>query len=197
MRLFTAIYNLFGDDGGAIDCTDNIQLEALPGVVATCTGCDRHSNDDVGGAATTIDGDHSPGTWTSAPHSSQPTCATQAYVTIDLGAVQSLTGVTIWHYYGNSRAYCSQKLAISDSGAFAGEEVVVYDTGTCSGWCSFPIVCDGGTSGDCTPDNYGPTETADGNIFTWAPQAGQYVRHWSSRGQNAGVHFMEIDIYGC
>ena len=38
MRLFTAIYNLFGDDGGAIDCTDNIQLEALDGVVATCTG---------------------------------------------------------------------------------------------------------------------------------------------------------------
>ena len=167
------------------------------GVVATCTGCDRHSNDDVGGAATTIDGDHSPGTWTSSPHSSHPTCATQAYVTIDLGAPQSLTGVTIWHYYGNSRAYCSQKLAISDSGAFAGEEVVVYDTGTCSGWCSFPIVCDGGTSGDCTPDNYGPTETADGNIFTWAPQSGQYVRHWSSRGQNAGVHFMEIDVYGC
>ena len=167
MRLFTAIYNLFGDDGGAIDCTDNIQLEALDGVVATCTGCDRHSNDDVGGAATTIDGDHSPATWTSSPHSSHPNCATQAYVTIDLGAPQSLTGVTIWHYYGNSRAYCSQKLAISDSGAFAGEEVVVYDTGTCSGWCSFPIVCDGGTSGDCTPDNYGPTETADGNIFTW------------------------------
>ena len=190
----SAIYNLFTK---GISCDTELNLSDDAGVVATCTGCDRHSNDDVGGAAVTIDGDHSPGTWTSAPHSTQPTCATQAYVTIDLGEPRSLTGVTIWHYYGNSRAYCSQKLAISDSGAFAGEEVVVYDTGTCSGWCSFPIVCDGGTSGDCTPDNYGPTETADGNIFTWAPQSGQYVRHWSSRGQNAGVHFMEIDVYGC
>ena len=92
---------------------------------------------------------------------------------------------------GTSSLHCSAV------GEFSGEETVVYDTGTCSGWCSFPIVCEGGTSGDCTPDNYGPTETADGNIFTWAPQSGQYVRHWSSRGQNAGVHFMEIDVYGC
>ena len=25
----------------------------------------------------------------------------------------------------------------------------------------------------------------------------RYVRHWSGRGQNSGVHFMEIDVYGC
>ena len=115
-------------------------------------------------------------------------------MTIDLGALHSMNGVTIWHYYGNQRAYCSQKIAVSMTGEFSGEETVVYDTGTCSGWCTFPITCDGGSSGDCTPDNYGPTESADGNQFVWdGSTVGQYVRHWSSRGQNAGVHFMEIN----
>ena len=49
------------------------------------------------------------------------TCATQAFMTIDLGAAHSLTGVTVWHYYGNERAYCSQKVAISMTGAFQGD----------------------------------------------------------------------------
>merc|ERR1711964_568466 len=93
-----------------------------------------------------IDMDHSPGAWTSSPHAGADTCATQAYVNIDLGAPHSLSGVTIWHYYGNQRAYCSQKIALSMSGEFEGEETVVYDTGTCSGWCTFPITCEGGDS---------------------------------------------------
>jgi hypothetical protein len=108
-----------------------------------------------------------------------------------------MNGVTIWHYYGNDRAYCSQKVAISDTGEFSGEETVVMDTGTCSGWCTYPITCTNAEAGDCTPDNYGPTETADGNQFTWEPVVGRYVRHYASRGQNAGVHFMEISVYGC
>ena len=35
-----------------------------------------------------------------------------------------------------------------------GEEIVVYDTGTCSGWCSFPVTCTNAEAGDCTPNNY-------------------------------------------
>ena len=73
----------------------------------------------------------------------------------------------------------------------------MYDTGTCSGWCTFPIECTNAEAGDCTPDNYGPTESPDGNIFEWAPTPGRYLRHWSGRGQNVGIHFMEIDVYGC
>ena len=33
----------------------------------------------------------------------------------------------------NERAYCAQKVAISTTGHFAGEEVVVYDTGLAYG----------------------------------------------------------------
>ena len=63
--------------------------------------------------------------------------------------------------------------------------------------CTFPITCDNPEAGDCTPANYGPTESEEGNSFSWAPTVGRYVRHWSSRGQNTGMHFMEIDVYGC
>ena len=45
-----------------------VNLDQLPGVVATCTGCGRHSDDSVGGGAAAIDMDHSPGGWTTAPH---------------------------------------------------------------------------------------------------------------------------------
>ena len=50
-------------------------------------------------------------------------------MTIDLADYYYVTGVTIWHYYGNDRAYCSQRLAMSITGEFAGEEYVGYDTG--------------------------------------------------------------------
>ena len=178
-----------------------MNLDQLNGVTAI-GGPGVDDNTDRGNAIgfmSVIDMDHSPDAWTSSPHSGGPTCSREdgGYVTIDLGAPHSLTGVTIWHYYGNDRAYCSQKVAISVTGAFAGEETVVYDTGTCSGWCTFPITCDNPEAGDCTPANYGPTESEEGNSFSWAPTIGRYVRHWSSRGQNAGTHFMEIDVYGC
>ena len=152
---------------------------------------------DRGNPNSVIDMDHAPGKWTSSPTSDFDTCDSQAWMTINLGSPHSMSGATIWHYYGNNRAYCSQKVAISATGEFAGEETVVMDTGTCSGWCSFPITCTNGEAGDCTPDNYGPTEAAEGNAFTWEPVVGQFLRHWSGRGQNSGVHFMEIDVYGC
>ena len=28
-----------------------------------------------------------------------------------------VTGITIWHYYGNDRAYCNQRVATSATGA--------------------------------------------------------------------------------
>ncbi len=174
-------------------CDSPINLDQLAGVTATASP----NMNDRGNPNAVIDMDHTPGAWTSSPTADYTTCAEQAYMTIDLGSAHTTTGATIWHYYGNNRAYCSQKLAMSVTGEFAGEEVVVFDTGTCSGWCTFPITCTNAEAGDCTPDNYGPTEAADGNIFEWAPTSGRYLRHWSGRGQNSGVHFMEIDVYGC
>jgi hypothetical protein len=178
-------------------CEDPINLDQVDGVTATMGATNGGAFNDRGNPGSVIDMDHTPSAWTTSPTADYGTCADQAYMTIDLGSAHTTTGAAIWHYYGNDRAYCSQKVAMSVTGEFAGEEIVVMDTGTCSGWCTFPITCTNGEAGDCTPDNYGPTESIDGNTFSWAPTSGRYLRHWSGRGQNTGVHFMEIDVYGC
>jgi hypothetical protein len=78
-------------------------------------------------------------------------------------------------------------LGISNTGEFAGEEIVVYDTGTCSGKCQCGDAGDWTTcscTGDCTMANFGPLETEDGNAFSLAgPRTGRtygrYLRHWT------------------
>eukprot|EP01044_Picomonas_judraskeda_P013968 COSAG03_NODE_2173_length_3048_cov_3.062733_4_plen_101_part_01 len=71
--------------------------------------------------------------------------------------------------------YCSQKVALSTTGLFQGEEVVVYDTGS----------------------EYGAVETAAGNSIAFEQTSARYLRHWSGRSdRNSGIHFMEIDVYG-
>lgn len=66
-------------------------------------------------------------------------------------------------------------MALSLTGEFNGEEVVVYDTGM----------------------DYGGIEAENGNVIVFDQTPARYVRHWSSRStKNAGVHFLEIGIYG-
>ena len=145
-----------------------------------------------------IDTLHTPAFFESSPYAGLNTCATSAYITIDLGTPYLTTGATVWHYYGDERAYCNQKVAISASGEFAGEETVVYDTGSCSGYCTgFPISCENAEAGDCSVENYGPTEVPDGNVLGWDAEEARYIRHWSSRNNwNVGVHLLEMDVYG-
>ena len=51
-----------------------------------------------------------------APAALAADCSESLFVTIDIGAVHNVNGVTLWHYYGDTRAYCGQKLALSASG---------------------------------------------------------------------------------
>ena len=102
-------------------------------------------------------------------------CTNSVYVTVDLLQDYPITGVTVWHYYADGRQYCNQKIALSTTGAFAGEEDVVYETGP----------------------EYGPPETAEGISQTFPPTEARYVRHWSGRSTaNGGVNFLEMDVYG-
>ena len=39
-----------------------------------------------------------------------------AFVTVDLGGVYRVSAATLWHYYGDDRSYCQQKLALSLTG---------------------------------------------------------------------------------
>ena len=118
-------------------------LDQLPGVtVALGTSVDTVSDAPLcdtpgcgfrgGDASTIIDMSHAPDEWTTSPNNNaaHPDCSTRLYVTIDLQANYLVDGVTIWHYHGDVRSYCSQKVALSSTGEFNGEEVVVFDTGT-------------------------------------------------------------------
>ena len=65
-----------------------------------------------------IDNDHSPGSWAASPNGDSNDCSTRLYATVDLGQLYMVSGVTIWHFYGSDRAYCSQKIAVSATGDF-------------------------------------------------------------------------------
>ena len=47
------------------------------------------------------------------------------YVTVDLKRWYQVGAITTWMYYQDKRRYCGQKIALSKTGKFAGEEVVV------------------------------------------------------------------------
>jgi len=155
----------------------------------------------VGSGAGLWDGDHSSQYgWQAAVYSNQlSTCAESMVATVDLGEVYMTTGATLWRFYyqTTSRAYCNQKLAVSASGEFAGEETVVYEIPGCSGWCTDPTACTNAEAGDCTAANYGGFETADGTVLEWDATPARYIRQWSGRNnENTGSHLSEMTIAG-
>jgi hypothetical protein len=160
--------DVYGDERVQIPVTDvRLDVGAAvtlgPGVTA------------ANGAATLVDGVHTPAEWSNSPTGGVVDCSESLFVTIDIGAVHNVNGVTLWHYYGDTRAYCGQKLALSATGTFGGEEQVVFNTG----------------------EEFGPPEAIDGNSVVFESVAARYVRHWCSRSTaNTGVHFLEIDIFG-
>eukprot|EP01052_Picozoa_sp_SAG31_P027110 SAG31_NODE_2509_length_5588_cov_2.936170_4_plen_606_part_01 len=154
-----------------LDQLPNVTVLSGPGV------------DDRGNPEAFIDMNHEPSEWRNSPQGWTRGCSERdsvsegrhRYLTVDLGNNYQITGVTIWHYYGNARRYCNQKIALSTANLFEGEEVVVYDTGT----------------------EYGPTESPDGNVHIFSETVARYVRHWCGGNTlNDFAHFMEIDIYG-
>ena len=156
--------------------SDQITLDQLDGVTAI-GGPGVSDRGHADGFNTVIDMVHSPSEWVNSPDGGPCECTPESalYITIDLGNFYYITGVTIWHYYGNDRAYCAQKIALSTTGDFVGEEQVVYDTGT----------------------EYGPPESPNGNAFVFPATVARYLRHWSAGStSNPYVHFLEIDVYG-
>ena len=153
-----------------------LNLDQLHGVTAI-GGPGVSDRGHADGFNTVIDMVHSPSEWVNSPDGGPCECTPESalYITIDLGQPCEVIGVTIWHYYGNDRAYCAQKVAVSLTGEFDGEEYVAYDTGT----------------------EYGPPESPQGNAITFPAHTARYVRHWSAGStSNPYVHFLEIDVYG-
>jgi hypothetical protein len=115
--------------------------------------------------------------WRQHPTTNFPSCGSSAYITFDLGEVRAIDQVTVWGYGTPSdrRRYCNVKVALSETGAFAGEEDIKYDSG----------------------DQWSDFEVAEGKVIEFAATQARYVRHWRGRSTaNIGVHFMEMAVYG-
>eukprot|EP00038_Savillea_parva_P007178 m.168377 g.168377 ORF g.168377 m.168377 type:complete len:414 (+) comp12947_c0_seq1:37-1278(+) len=111
------------------------------------------------------------GSWALLPNYNRGSCGDPAWIQVDLGAVMHVGAVTVLHYYGDTRRYCGQRIALSTTGQFAGEETNIYNTGV----------------------DYGPAEGQSGNTQQAYGTPARYIRHWAAGSSaNPGVHFMHI-----
>ena len=99
----------------------------------------------------------------------------EAWVQVDLKATVELTQLKVWHYFRDRRAYDGNRIAVSETGAFAGEELVVYDSDL-----------DG---------TY--RETADGKAFCFEPVRARHIRNWlDGNSANATSQWIESQAFG-
>ncbi|NQT86804.1 hypothetical protein HQ560_08580, partial [bacterium] len=98
-----------------------------------------------------------------------------AWAQVDLGEVRKLGNIRVWHYYRDGRSYLGNRLAVSATGEFAGEETLVFDA---------------------AKDGAYP-ETKAGRLFTFAPVDARYIRNWlSGNTANPSMQWVEIEAYG-
>lgn len=118
---------------------------------------------------------------------------------VNLEEVTWIDTIRIWHYYDDQRTYHDVKLAVSTTGKFAGEEVVIFDgnnkaAGKAKSWI-----------GDVMDDKevkfkaFGGgeyQETPGGRLDHFQPVKAQYVRDWVlGSTSNTAVHWVEIEAY--
>jgi hypothetical protein len=98
-----------------------------------------------------------------------------AWVQVDLGEVRKLGNIRLWHYYRDGRSYQGNRLSISPTGKFAGEETVVFD---------------GAKDGAYR-------ETKKGRLFTFKPVDARYIRNsLDKNSSNHSTQWVEIEAYG-
>jgi len=98
-----------------------------------------------------------------------------AWVQVDLGEVRKLGNIRVWHFFRDGRLYLGNRLAVSATGKFAGEETVVFDSAKDGSY----------------------RETRDGRLFTFKPVDARYIRNWLSENTvNSSTQWVEIETYG-
>lgn len=120
-----------------------------------------------------LDTNIDPSNWQNHPQDAVVAPAT-AYIDVDLGKQTEIDAVTIWHYWLDTRKYKNQKLEVSRTGAFNGEQIEIYNVAL------------------------GPVETSSGNTITLSSSVvGRYIRHTCGGStQNNGVHFIGLEVDG-
>jgi hypothetical protein len=96
------------------------------------------------------------------------------WVQVDLGSVEEIGLLRIWHYWRDARVYRGNRVAVSATGEFAGEETIVFDSQT---------------------DGMYP-ETEGGQVFNLKPVRARYIRNWLvDNTNNPSCQWVEIEVY--
>lgn len=107
------------------------------------------------------------------------------WIQIDLKQSSDISGIQMWHYFGDSRTYKDVIVQISNDKAFNSNVVTVFnnDTDNSSG------------QGNGTDAEY--AESKDGKTLTFSTVNGRYVRLWSNgSSKNSWNHYVEVEVYG-
>eukprot|EP00035_Acanthoeca_spectabilis_P007647 m.140037 g.140037 ORF g.140037 m.140037 type:complete len:442 (-) comp14027_c0_seq2:79-1404(-) len=122
-----------------------------------------------------VDGTPNANLWYTVVSYENRVCTDPAWVQVDLGSQMRVGSVQTWMYWNDARRYCGQRVAVSQTGAFTGEEIEIYSTpGT----------------------DYGHVERPAGNLIYANGVTGRYIRWWSARSNvNVGTHFIEMRVF--
>ena len=99
------------------------------------------------------------------------------WIEVDLEGIYPIDTIVIWHYYSDNRKYHHNKIAVSTTGKFRGEETVIFDSDV----------------------NGEYVETEDGERIDFKPARARYVRNWidgnTSDFGGSDNHWIEIKVY--
>lgn len=117
---------------------------------------------------------------------------------VDLEELMWIDTIRMWHYYGDGRTYHDVKLAVSRTGAFDGEEIVIFDgvedNGKAESWIADVVDDDNVDFEEFGGGEY--TETPGGRLDHFIPVQVRYIRDWVfGSTSNGSVHWVEIEAY--
>jgi hypothetical protein len=98
-----------------------------------------------------------------------------AWVQVDLGKIESLAAIRLWHYFRDGRTYRGNRVVISPTGEFQGEETLIFDSAKSGEYAEQP----------------------EGRLWFFEPVKARYIRSYlNGNTANAGSQWVELEAFG-
>jgi hypothetical protein len=99
----------------------------------------------------------------------------RVWAQVDLGKARELGALRVWHYYRDRRVYYGNRIELSATGDFDGEQTVVFDSDRDGGY----------------------PESRDGRTILFEPVRARYIRNWlNCNSVNQSSQWIEIQAFG-
>ena len=97
-----------------------------------------------------------------------------AWVQVDLEKPVDIGRLKVWHYYRDGRTYAANRIALSETGEFAGEETTVFDGDKAAAYA----------------------ESSTGKVVSFKAVRARYIRNWlKGNDRNATSQWVEIQAF--